>query len=199
MTILALSAEEKKQRRLQQKREAMARYRAAHPDRARESLKKSYDKHAGERREVAKKYYREHAQERLAYNNSWVARNPTKRVANYERFRYREENRINVLIKDAARRAQRKGLEFDGLACLQGLTPESCPYCKITFDYTRRGMKLRGPGPSIDRIDNTKGYVEGNVQIICFRCNALKNNTPVRCLPNVIAKIRKDAIRKRTA
>ena len=46
------------------------------------------------------------------------------------------------------------------------LLTSSCTYCG-------------GPGYGIDRIDSTKGYIEGNVTPCCSRCNVMKNDMTV--------------------
>jgi hypothetical protein len=55
------------------------------------------------------------------------------------------------------------------------IIPEVCPVF---------GTKLvvggeRKTSPSIDRIDNTKGYVPGNVQVISHLANVMKNSATV--------------------
>lgn len=40
-----------------------------------------------------------------------------------------------------------------------------------------KDRKLRAPlSPSIDRIDNRKGYVEGNCRLVCFIANLGRND-----------------------
>jgi hypothetical protein len=55
------------------------------------------------------------------------------------------------------------------------IIPEKCPYLNIDLvtDFELR----RSPNYfSIDRIDSTKGYVKGNVQVISMLANTMKNN-----------------------
>ena len=47
-----------------------------------------------------------------------------------------------------------------------------CPIMKTTF---RRG-EPRTNSPSLDRIDSSKGYESGNIQIICTLANKMKQN-----------------------
>jgi hypothetical protein len=57
--------------------------------------------------------------------------------------------------------------------------PTHCPVLGIELDYTTLmgGRVVGNPAnPSLDRFDNTKGYVPGNVFVVSFRANALKNN-----------------------
>lgn len=59
------------------------------------------------------------------------------------------------------------------------LTSQNCYYCgqepsNVVYErkgYTNGGYKSNG----VDRIDNTKGYVVGNVRPCCKQCNLAKN------------------------
>lgn len=59
--------------------------------------------------------------------------------------------------------------------------PTHCPVLGIELDYPtaygERGTQAVKPNwPSLDRWDSTKGYVPGNVFVISYRANTLKNN-----------------------
>lgn len=57
--------------------------------------------------------------------------------------------------------------------------PEFCPVLGLKLDYeTPPGKRdARNPAlPTLDRWDNSRGYVPGNVFVISFRANSLKND-----------------------
>ena len=54
------------------------------------------------------------------------------------------------------------------------IIPDYCPVLNIKLDVGDR--KIHGNAPSIDRIDNNKGYTKENIMIISNRANMLKNN-----------------------
>lgn len=79
----------------------------------------------------------------------------------------------------AKARAKRRGLPFDiELSDIQ--IPSHCPILGIPlYSVVGCGMgsiKARNNSPSIDRIDNEKGYVKGNTIIISMRANNLKSD-----------------------
>lgn len=49
-----------------------------------------------------------------------------------------------------------------------------CPILGIELDYFAGSTQENSP--SFDRIDNSIGYVKGNVQIVSWRANRIKNN-----------------------
>lgn len=55
--------------------------------------------------------------------------------------------------------------------------PTLCPVLGIEILYSFAGKKgPRNASPSIDRIDNALGYVKGNVRVISFRANRIRND-----------------------
>jgi len=70
--------------------------------------------------------------------------------------------------------AKRKGLPF-GLnrQYLLANLPSSCPVLGLPLDYSGTGGRTDCTA-SLDRIDNTKGYVPGNVLVVSWRANRLK-------------------------
>lgn len=51
------------------------------------------------------------------------------------------------------------------------IIPDVCPALGIPIDYRDTNHK-----PSLDRIDNTKGYVLGNVIVVSLRANRIKSD-----------------------
>lgn len=80
-------------------------------------------------------------------------------------------------MKDSAKqRARKKGIEFD-LTIDDFDVPEVCPILGIPLVFPsgdRRGPRFNSP--SLDRIDNRKGYVKGNVQVVSQRANTMKHD-----------------------
>lgn len=80
------------------------------------------------------------------------------------------------LLAGARRRAKISGLEF-------AITKEDCAVPSICPVL---GIPLRPAtgcaddnSPELDRVDNTKGYVKGNVMVISRRANRIKNNSTI--------------------
>jgi hypothetical protein len=74
----------------------------------------------------------------------------------------------------AKNNAKEHGREFN-LEVEDIVIPKKCPYLNIdlVFDITNSNFENYF---SIDRIDSTKGYIKGNIQIISRLANTMKNN-----------------------
>ncbi len=82
---------------------------------------------------------------------------------------WRREHPSVVLYRAAKSRATRAGLAFD-ITWDDVVIPEVCPYLKKPL------VLGTAYAPSLDRIDNTKGYVKGNVEVISRKANTMKND-----------------------
>ena len=85
----------------------------------------------------------------------------------------RERNIEQAMLTNARNRAARRGLEFN-LELSDIVIPEKCPLLEVPFQFGTK--ECYDYSPSIDRIDNSKGYVKGNIQIISMKANAMKNS-----------------------
>lgn len=84
-------------------------------------------------------------------------------------------------------RSKKKGMEFN-ITNEDLFLPEYCPILNIKLDYAG---KLKDHSPSVDRIDNSKGYVKGNVIVISYLANAMKNKASFEQLRNFSININK--------
>jgi hypothetical protein len=142
------------------------------------------------RREFHAQYYKRNAEKAKKRSAEWYATNRERAArrqkkysdANRERVReankkWRETNPLKRLIYVAKCRAKRIGVPFD-LSFEDLVMSEVCPVLGIPMAF---GEKRQNDNcPSLDRIDNTKGYVRGNVVIVSWRANRLKSDATVQ-------------------
>lgn len=87
---------------------------------------------------------------------------------------YRNRNYVRATLSTIKGRAKRKGIEFS-ITEDDVIIPDICPLLgiPITFggNYTNRNNS-----PSIDRIDNSKGYTSDNIRVISFLANTIKRD-----------------------
>lgn len=68
-----------------------------------------------------------------------------------------------------------RGVDFD-ITWADLDWPTVCPVLGIAIDYYSESGKRNENSCSFDRIDNTKGYVKGNVRVMSWRANRIKND-----------------------
>jgi hypothetical protein len=73
--------------------------------------------------------------------------------------------------------AKRRGFDFN-LTPADLILPTHCPVFGTLLDYSGKTKQLVGESyiPSLDRIDSQAGYVRGNVAVISWRANRIKND-----------------------
>lgn len=82
---------------------------------------------------------------------------------------WNSKNALKVLLYTCKHRAKRRGLSFN-LTEADVTVPEVCPILGVPLV---KGTKYAA---SIDRIDNSLGYVQGNVQVVSRQANLMKND-----------------------
>jgi len=109
------------------------------------------------------------------------------RINESKRAEFRKN--INYYMWERAKlRAKKYGYEFN-LEVSDIVIPEICPILEVPIvigdkdDYEY--------SPSLDRIDNSKGYVKGNVQVISKKANSMKNSAS----PEELIKFCKNILR----
>jgi len=119
-------------------------------------------------KETAKAYHREYNR---SYMKKW--REDNLDVAKARDMKWRADNRLKTLIFATKQTSKIKGLLHD-ISIEDLVQVPICPLTGIEIDWTCSGRHLRNP--SVDRIDNSKGYVKGNVEIMSCLGNSMKSN-----------------------
>lgn len=128
-------------------------------------------KHSAKRKcyECHKKFARDYAHVKyLAAVENGTIYKYRKTASEYMR-RKSEEDPIYRLLVRARSRAQKADLEFS-IDPEDIELPEMCPVLQVPFEYRTYYTA------SLDRIDSSKGYVKGNIQVMSHKANAMKNS-----------------------
>ena len=128
-------------------------------------------------------------------------RHPERYKASRKRGRlrwnaYLRERRANPATWAKAAIAQiRHRAKSKGLACTITADdiqpPLVCPVLGIPLRF---GGEIGNDSPSVDRFDNSEGYVRGNVYVISWRANNLKRDATIDELLRVVAYMRGECV-----
>lgn len=103
-----------------------------------------------------------------------------KLKANWKKVKYlSEEDRIKgYIIRNLKFSAKRRGIPFD-ITYEDIHLPTTCPLLGIPLVYSNRTEETLFNNPNhatVDRFDNTKGYIKGNIWILSRLANTMKSS-----------------------
>lgn len=127
------------------------------------------------------------------YTSEYRKKNPEK-VKEYTDYYVKSgksrDSKINLALKNlqkhlwkqAKNNAKNRNKDFN-LDIEDIIIPDVCPYLEIPLKFNVSGSRTSNSDSySIDRIDVDKGYVKGNVQIISWLANTMKNAATIEQL-----------------
>jgi len=126
-----------------------------------------------------KRYHIENRDRENAVNERW-RQNNLERRKEMTRIYNNSSNGIYQKLKSRSKRKNRVcTITKDSFVKWHKSVGRVCEYCGYTHDelvkfdvrYSKRAKRL-----TIDRKDNDKGYIDGNLVIACGYCNEIKSN-----------------------
>lgn len=137
---------------------------------------------AEEKREYNKQYYSNNREYCLEYNRQYKLNNSEKvkesnRKSSIKR-RNDPEKFIKIMHEGIINRTRKKGFDESKTITIRQLTNlvissnGKCAKTNLALTVERKSPFLASP----DRIDSSKGYVKGNIQLVCHFYNILKRN-----------------------
>lgn len=96
------------------------------------------------------------------------------------------DTRRRLLLSRVKTSAKKQGLPFD-LTLDDIIVPTHCPVLGIplVFGKATTDASWRDNSPSLDRIIPARGYVKGNVVVVSYRVNRIKNDSTVTELQTI--------------
>ena len=140
-----------------------------------------------------REWYRKNAERRRAAslrhqkNNRDAANARNRTYYHSTRAQQYRDNPALYLFSVAKKRAKKFGIEFT-ISVADIVVPKKCPILGTDIDVLTSNSQT---GASLDRIDNSKGYVPGNVAVISRKANRVKSDASIDILEAIIAYMKK--------
>ena len=135
---------------------------------------------------VFKQYEKSYFRNDGFYAEIWITKDKYEKFKEQKIIKRRQwlknlslEDRIQIAFNRAKLRSKKDGREFSiSLEYLISLYPKTgiCPVLGTKMEFGGQPES----SPSIDRIDNTKGYIEGNVAWISNKANSVKGDSSIK-------------------
>lgn len=95
------------------------------------------------------------------------------------------DHKLKRMLCEARRRSKLNGRDFSlTYRDIYDLYCEKCPVLGV--DLSWNNSKLSFDSPTLDRINNEKGYVPGNVVIVSWRANKIKSDASMEELEAIV-------------
>lgn len=128
----------------------------------------------------------------------WYEKQPKEALAARCRDYYQSERGWKLAaLRRYKKRAKENGLEFN-LTIDDIHIPAKCPVLGFPLVIGGRLRSQIWNSPSLDRCDNTMGYVKGNVRVISHRANGLKSDATLDEIRRVARYMRRTIVLKTT-
>lgn len=102
------------------------------------------------------------------YHRAYYLANKQKILAN------KKKDKISGILRHSKKRAEERGIEHSiTREHLQEILTEVCPVFGSKFSSEGR---ITDESMTLDRIDNSVGYVPGNVMFLSYKANRMKSN-----------------------
>jgi hypothetical protein len=88
----------------------------------------------------------------------------------------------------ARTRSRKNGMEFS-ITKEDIIIPENCPILDVVLT---KGDGYSPNAMSLDRVDNNKGYIPGNVRVISRKANIMKSSLTMDVLEKIIKYIKRE-------
>jgi len=93
------------------------------------------------------------------------------------------------IIGPLRRRCRAAGWPVEvGVKLLEEVAPDRCPVLGIELCYTN--SRVSDDSPSVDRVDQSKGYTPDNIRVVSWRVNRLKGDASADELEKIAAWMR---------
>lgn len=171
----------KTEQQKQKMRDANKRWRESNPERVKASAAKWRTENKERFAQMTKEWLENNKERKRQTSKEWIEQN--REHYNERAAKYRKEKPEKIKLHGIRARAKKEGIECT-ITEDDIVLNEICPYLGIPIDNSDRAHT-----GSIDRIDNSKGYVPGNIIHVSCKANAMKNNASLEELKMLINRL----------